>query len=125
MIGFLSWTYMLHLLEGRNQKPEMGRKGCKETEGSNGNQECAPFLPRTGADVSGLSNGTADLKGYETLRSKLRTDFPRAHMVNLHPGMETGARETQAAAWPLKCCGGPAIMVGGKHPFLQVPTGVY
>lgn len=86
MIRFLSWTYMLHLLEGRNQKPEMGRKGCKETEGSNGNQEC----------VSGLSNGTADLKGYETLRGKLRTDFPRAHMVNLHPGMESGTRETQA-----------------------------
>lgn len=44
------------------------------------------------AYVSGLSNWAADIKGYETLEGKLRTDLPRAHMVNLHLGMETRAR---------------------------------
>lgn len=44
------------------------------------------------AYVSRLSKPTADLKGYETLSGKLRTDFPRAHTVNLHLGMETQAR---------------------------------
>lgn len=52
---------------------------------------CPPSSEK-GACVSGLSNWTADLKGYKTLDGKLRTDFPRAHMVNLHLGMETRAR---------------------------------
>lgn len=78
-----------------------------------------------GAYVSGLSNWTADLKGYETLSGKLRPDFPRVHMVNLHLRDGNQGKETGAASGPLKCYGGQYIIVRGKNPFLQVPIGVY
>lgn len=37
MIRFLSWTYMLHLLKRRNQKPKRGKRGHEETKASKGN----------------------------------------------------------------------------------------
>ncbi|KAI4554169.1 hypothetical protein MJG53_019468 [Ovis ammon polii x Ovis aries] len=61
---FLSWTYMLHLLKRRNQKPKRCKRGHEETKGPNGNgvniqellQDYSPSVPAHLGPSRTLSN---------------------------------------------------------------------